>query len=85
MTDLCYSGFDLYSYRRREDSQALSGRQEIAIYAMVEHYYHRVKELLNRNRGFLDAVAHTLAKKGVLTASEINSIRKNCSETKDVA
>lgn len=83
--NLCYSGFGLYSYCNRRDSQELSGRQEIAITALVEHYYHRVKELLNSSRSFLEAAAHALAKKGVLTAVEIQSIRKNCSETKAVA
>ena len=83
--NLCYSGFDLYSYRHREDSQTLSGRQETAIAATVEQYYRRVKELLNSSRDFLEATAHALAEKGVLTAADIQAIRKNCSASESVA
>ena len=83
--DHCYKGFSLYSYGHRHDnSQELIARQETAIAAMVEESYRKVKAILHQNRDFFEAVAHALAEKGILTASDICNLRKNCTIT-DVA
>ena len=77
--DHCYKGFSLYSYGHRHDnSQELIARQETAIATMVEESYRKVKAILYQNRVFFEAVAHALAEKGILTASDICDIRKNC-------
>ena len=77
--DHCYKGFSLYSYGHRHDnSQELIARQETAIATMVEESYRKVKAILYQNREFFEAVAHALAEKGILTASDICDIRKNC-------
>ena len=74
--DLCYSGFGLYAYGRRQDSQTLAASQEAAISAEVDRYYRKTKEILSRNMDFLDAVAQGLAEKGVLMAEDIRKLRE---------
>ena len=77
--DHCYEGFSLYNYGGRHDnSQELLVRQETAIAAMLERYYRKVKIILQQNWGFFEEVAHALAEKGVLSASDISDIRENC-------
>ena len=73
----CFGGFSLYCYR--EDSQKLKESQEAATAAAMEEYYRKAKEILCANLPFLEALAHELAKKGVLTAAEIRVIREGCS------
>ena len=82
--DLCYSGFEYYSYGSRRDSETLSAGQEIAITALVERYDHKVREMLCKNRAFVEAVAQALAEKGVLVAADVRAIRESLTIT-DVA
>ena len=76
VVNLCYSGFGLYTYGRREDSPTLAASQEAAICAEVERYDRKAKEILSRNMDFLDAVARGLAEKGVLMAADIRKLRE---------
>ena len=74
----CYSGFNLYTYGRRDDSPSLSASQEAVISAEMERYYRKAKEILSKNMDFLDAVAQGLAEKGALMAADIQRIRESC-------
>ena len=74
--NLCFCGFGLYSYGRRDDSQALAANQEAAIAAEMERYYRTAKDILLKNQDFLEAVAQGLAEKGVLMADDIRKIRE---------
>ncbi len=76
--DLCFTGYEHYSYAHREDSETLHSRQEIAITAVVEQYDHKVRDMLCKNKLFVEAVAQALAEKGVLVAADIYRIRENC-------
>lgn len=78
LQDHCFTGYDLYSYYRWEDSAALTARQENAAAVEVARYDRMVRELLVKNRGFLDAVAQALAEKGVLTTADIRALRAKC-------
>ena len=82
--DLCYSGFEHYSYAHRENSATLSARQEIAITALLEQYDRRVRAMLCKNRAFVEALAGALAEKGVLVAADVRAIRESLTIT-DVA
>ncbi|MBR2743320.1 MAG: AAA family ATPase [Clostridia bacterium] len=80
--DLCFSGFDLYRSDTHRDSNELMARQEAVAAADMARYYQKVKELLVKNRAFLDAVAHALAKKGVLVSEDMKSLRESCAVSK---
>ena len=77
--DHCLAGFDLYDWGK--NSQELTARQETAAAVEVARYDRLVRELLVKNRDFLEAVAHALAEKGVLLAADIRAIRESCGIT----
>ncbi len=74
--DLCYGGLSMYVDHRTCESQ--DERSEIAVTAAVEEFYRKVKEMLCKNRGFLEKMARALATKDVLLASDIAVIRDSC-------
>lgn len=74
--DLCFGGFSMYMDHSTSDDQ--DKRTEIAATAFVEESYLKAKEILCKNREFLEKVAAALAEKDVLLASDISAIRKSC-------
>lgn len=74
--NLCYGGFSLYVDHYTSESQ--DERSEIAVIATVEEFYRKAKEILCKNRGFLEKMARALATKDVLLASDIAVIRDSC-------
>lgn len=71
-----FAGFGMMSLGY-ECSQSLMERQEIAATSILNLYYWETKELLSRNRSFLEAVALALMNKNILTASDIAQIRES--------
>ena len=70
---LCYGGFSTYMDHRTSNEQ--DRHTEIAVIASVENFYLKAKEILCKNRDFLEKVAMALAEKDVLLASDIAAIR----------
>ncbi len=81
VTENCIAGFHLHSdgrFKYEEDAGLLKAAQERAVALEVERYYRKTKEIISKNRALFDGIAEALAKKGVLTASDIADIRKTC-------
>ena len=80
ITDDAAMGFslltDTLSVRSRTDSFRVKVQEIIA--ADMERYYYHVKEILVRNREFLERTAQALSEKSVLVSSEIKKIRESC-------
>ena len=74
--DLCYGGFSLYAGHCVSEKQ--QERVEIATAASVEDFYRKAKEILCKNREFLEKMAKALASKDVLLAADIKRIREEC-------
>lgn len=74
--DLCSGGFSLYADHRASEKQ--QERVEIATAASVEDFYRKSKEILCKNRDFLEKMAKALASKDVLLASDVKMIREEC-------
>lgn len=74
--DLCFGGFSLYADHRASEKQ--QERVEIATAASVEDFYRKAKEILCKNRDFLERMAKALATRDVLLAKDIASIRAEC-------
>ena len=69
-----------------EDSDVLRARQEQAIASELDQLYETVKRIVANNEGFLEDLTCALLNKGLLTAPEIQSIKKKyrfCSVEKD--
>ncbi|MBR3621103.1 MAG: hypothetical protein IKN56_06305, partial [Clostridia bacterium] len=75
--DDCVCGFGL-----REapfgNSEKLNSRIEQATAVKIEEFYRKAKEILAKNREFLEKIVAALAEKKLLTAPEIQSIRNGC-------
>ena len=72
VTNNCLCGLNLHSNDfNMDDSPQLQERQEQATASEVERYYRITKEIITKNREFLDALAASLSEKGVLTADDI--------------
>lgn len=76
----CICGFHFH-HNGYEDSQHLWGEQEQAISCEIEKYYKKAKEILARNKDFLEKIAAALAKKGLLTMADIEAIKSTCQIT----
>lgn len=66
---------DIFDYG--EPSSTLRAKQEAIIHAEIERYFMCAKEILTRNRDFLDAMAAALLKKETLLNSDIRKIRES--------
>ncbi len=73
----CVCGFRDFSYGYL-DSEELKRRQEEAAAAEVDRFYRKAKEILAANDGFFEKIASELAKKGLLTAKDVQEIKKEC-------
>ena len=76
----CAEGFAYLSLGHGE-TETHAAERETAVIASLERSYQLARELLVKNRAYLDAVAKALAEKGVLTAADIKLIRANCKIT----
>ena len=77
ITEECILGFHLHDSPYR-NSESLDSRIELATAAEVEKYYRKAKQILANNSEFLDKIAESLLRKRILTAPEIEAIRKEC-------
>lgn len=72
-----FAGLSMASYGYDAVSQALKDRRQVAVSSIAELYYQETKELLCKNREFLQAMAEALVEKRILTAPDIADIRKS--------
>ena len=77
LTHNCTSGFSIHS-RGWRDSELLRFNQEKIVATEVDRYYMKAKEILAANTELFEKIAHALAKKGVLTYSDVQEIKKGC-------
>lgn len=68
-----FAGLGMATFQ--SESESLLGRREVAVSSIAELYYQEAKELLCKNRSFLEAVAQGLAEKTILTSADIAEIR----------
>lgn len=78
--NICLRGFRYHS-GRYENSEQLTYEQEQIIAAEVERYYQKAKEILASNTGFLEKTAAALAQKGLLSACDVQEIKRECPVT----
>lgn len=75
--DYCGSGFDSrVGYEDFSDSQMERHNQKVA--RELEESYMAVKEILTKNREFLDKIANLLLQKTTIMMSEIQEVKKTC-------
>lgn len=72
-----FAGLSLAENAYERNSESLRERREVAGSMIAELYYQEAKELLCKNRTFLEAIAKALAEKVVITAIDIAEIRKS--------
>lgn len=77
LTSNCVNGFRLHS-RGCDDTELLKAEQEKAISEEIEKAYQKAKEIIGRNRGFLDKLADALAQKKILTTEDVQKIKSEC-------
>ncbi len=73
----CACGFRNFSYGFN-DSEELKRKQEEATALELERYYRKAKEILAENDEFFEKLASGLAEKGLLTAKDVQEIKKEC-------
>ena len=61
------------------ESESKMAQKETMTAALLEDFYRKAKEILAKNRDFLEKVAAALAEKDYLLASDIAAIRESCS------
>ena len=73
-----YAEFSFSNYNFGDDpSNSILAKNESAVSNEISRYYNKVKSILIKNRGFLDAVAKALVEKQTLLDSDIQEIKKN--------
>ncbi len=70
----CAYGFD--KFERHKSSNNLLSRKEDMIFSETERYYKQAKDLLYKNKDFLNEVAHSLIEKRTLRAKDIAEIKQ---------
>lgn len=78
LVDRGVNGLQLHGCRYREESEQLQFEQEKSIAMEVERFYKKAKEILALNTEFLEKMAHALAEKKLLTAGDIQEIKRSC-------
>ena len=63
-----------------EETEDFRRRSEIVVYAELERYMLKAKDILLKNRDFLEKTAKALAEKETLLYSDIRAIRESCSK-----
>ena len=64
------------SGRRFRFSEDMNARSEAVVQAMLEEYMLRTRDILIKNRGFLEAATEALIEKETLLFSDIREIRE---------
>lgn len=64
-----------------KDSDTLLSSREQVIFAELERYLFKAKEIIASNRTFLDRIASELLEKGTLLYSDMRRIRESCTIT----
>ena len=72
------------SDRGRDVSESLNSRNEAVVQAELERYFRQAKDILLKNRKFLESAADELAKKGTLLFSDIQRLRCSAAAEPDV-
>lgn len=62
----------------RTPSNSLTAKQEVVIQTEVERYLMKAKDILYKNREFLDIAAEALLQNDTLLNSDIKKLRESC-------
>lgn len=73
----CTCGFSFHN-DGWEDSEAIKARRETMVLHELDRYYAKAKEIIAANTELFEAIAHALAKKGILTFEDIQKIKEEC-------
>ena len=77
LVNACIKGFSLYEGRYADSERILSDREQ-AVAAEIENYYRKAKEIISANWDFFEKLASALAEKKLLSAADIQHIKKEC-------
>ena len=61
-----------------DPSATLRAKQEAVVHAELERYFYKAKEIISRNKGFVDTAVAELLKKKTLLNSDIKKLREQC-------
>ncbi len=78
IVNCCINGFGLYSFGYGEDSEEMKSKQEHVITSEVEKYYRKAKEILTANAEYFEKVATELARKKLLSAVDMQELKRGC-------
>lgn len=76
---------DVADYRFPETSESLNARNEAVVHAEMERYAYEVRNILIRNRDFLEKAAEALLEKETLLSSDIEELRSRITESRKSA
>lgn len=68
--------FGIEYYSDCDESNELKTKQEYRTIHEMDHLYQKTKKILASNMELLDAVAMALVEKGVITANDIDGLKK---------
>jgi ATP-dependent Zn protease len=72
---------DVSTRRFRDESENMNARSEAATHAELERCMFRTRDILLKNRAFLERAAEALLEKETLLASDIRAIRESVTIT----
>jgi len=72
---------DVASHRFPDTSESMNSRNEAVVQAELERYLFKAKEILIKNKEYLEQITNALLEKETLLASDIQKIRENISTT----
>ena len=67
---------DVANHRFPDTSESMNSRNEAVVHAELERFMYKTKELIFKNKDFIDRVARMLLEKETLVASEILKIKE---------
>jgi len=73
---------DVANNRFPNTSESMNARNEAVVQAELEHCMIKTRNILLKNRTFLERAAEMLAEKETLLYSDIKSLRESCDDTK---
>lgn len=68
---------DVANHRFPETSESLNSRNEAIVQTELERYFYKAKEIILKNKEFLDAIVCALLEKETLLSSDIKRIKEN--------
>lgn len=75
--DYCGFGF-IYNEGENVSSEEMMARKEHRVCAEMENYYKKTKDILLKNRDFVELVTDELCKKRTLLKGDINQLKEMC-------